>query len=174
MAKSKKSEETPIVFDVSNSLRYEGNVKVKVLDGSRLLRTIDQHNTGTLNLCKYIRDVLIGLGASVDQPSVIKPCYLNGSKELVPISNLGVPFISRWRGKDSAELKDSIAVIKFLIPWTKLSVGRMIEGFQLFNKSNDPNEGKLYAEVKLDDPIEILTSTNIEVEWTLKISLIVN
>lgn len=152
-------------LEVINNLKSQGNVKIKVFNGDKLYKIIEQHNTGTFDLCKYVRDIMIGYVSSINQPSIIKPCDTNINGDLIPISNQGVPFISRWRGKDVKESLSSVAVIKFIIPWTQLSVGREIWGFQLFSKDQ-----VLYAYIKLDIPIQIYAQTNIEVEWSLKIS----
>ena len=165
MAKSKKENKVMSV-DITNNIKSKGNVKIKVYKGDKLCKTIEKHNTGTADLCKFLRDSIVGLSTTVDQPSIIKPCdFISGS--LVPISNQGVPFVSRWRGSDSDT--DSTAVIKFIIPWTQLSVNRKIWGFQLFNKNQ-----MMHAYIKLDTPIEIYAQTNIEVEWSLKISFVNN
>ena len=166
MSKNKNEQESGIEFDISNTLGYEGNVKIKVYDNDKLYKTIEKHNAGTGALCKYIRDIVIGLGLSINQPSAIKPCTKLASGELVPISNQGIDFASRWRGTDNPY--DSTAVIKFIIPWPMLSVGGRIDGFQLSSRNTELG---YYASVMLDDPIIISAHTNIEVEWSIKINI---
>lgn len=167
MARKKKTDDVMNqMYNVLNNIESRGNVKIKVYNNNTLVNVIEKHNTGTVYLCRFIRDSLIGLNTSVDQPTIIKPCSKK-SGQLVPMSNIGVPFVSRWKGAD--DYTSSIAVIKFIIPWTKLSASKNIEGFQLFSKDTDND---YYAEIFLDDPITIGAHTNIEVEWSLKISFV--
>lgn len=168
MNKKKKTQDELLSCNILNSIKSGGNVEIKVYNNNKLIQTIKDHNTGTIELCKYVRDVMIGLGTSINQPTVIKPCSKSGNI-LTPISNQGVPFTTRWRGDDSST--DSIAVIKFIIPWTQLAVGRKIGGFRLYSKNTDND---YYAEIILNDEIEVWSHTNIEVTWSLKITYAVN
>ena len=163
---AKKKKEPGIELDVLNTIGSKGNVKIKVYNNDKLYKIIEKHNTGTGALCNYIRDVVIGLSTTINQPSVIKPCTKLASGELVPISNQGVDFVSRWRGADYSY--ESTAVIKFIIPWPQLSIGGKIDGFQLSSRNKELD---YYAYVELDDPIIIAEHTNIEVEWSIKINI---
>ena len=166
---ARKKKENSIEYDIGNNIKSEGNVKIKVFNNGKLYRTINKHNSGTIELCKYIRDVIIGEGISVNQPTIIKPCKKGPENTLIPLSNQGSPFVERWRAKDDPNATSATAIIKFNIHWTQLSDGQEIGGFQLFNLSKD----KCYAYVILDVPIRVYSKTNIEVQWSIKINYLV-
>lgn len=170
MSKSKKEiKNDSLICDILNTIEYNGNVKIKVYNNDTLFKTIENHNTGTIDLCNYIRDVMIGLGMSINQPTVIQPCRKSGGV-LVPMSTQGIDFVSRWRGTNSST--EATAVIKFIIPWVQLSNGQVIGGFRLCSKNRDNG---YYAEIMLndDEEITITSHTNIEVEWSLKVTYVI-
>ena len=86
------------------------------------------------------------------------------------MSTQGIDFVSRWRGTNSST--EATAVIKFIIPWVQLSNGQVIGGFRLCSKNRDNG---YYAEIMLndDEEITITSHTNIEVEWSLKVTYVI-
>lgn len=156
---------------MSKKIKTSGNVKVKVYKGSTVVENKSRHNTGTVELCEYLRDMLVGEYVISNRPYFIVPCKFSGpEQDLVPMVSYGVPLTSYSKPESSDKI--AFAELRFLIPALTTSAGSEIDGFILFGGDSRFSYAKKYAEVKyVDDPIVVDSSdTNIEVKWTLEIS----
>ncbi len=77
---------------VVNGIGQTGNVNVQVLKGNRCIRRINGHNTGTIDLCRYLRDSLTGSNVIAYRPGRIVPCKKDGA-DLVDLFTYGVQYL---------------------------------------------------------------------------------
>lgn len=158
----------------------KGNVDIEVIGkNKKVLRKINVHNTGTINICEYLRNALAGDYVLAARPGIIVPCTRGANGELVDIGN-GTALLKENPKKSS--LNDSPdsswCVLTFLIP-SNVIVSTDIWGFRLYSKyldENDPNSKVLYAEVDLadverDEPIRVSGGSNLKVSWTLIVKI---
>lgn len=166
---------------IINGITPTGNVNIKVLRGDKVIRKINGHNTGTLELCRYLRDALAGDHVVAYRPGRIVPCVKQGS-DLVDIFTYGVQYLpeSMVHRGDDPDNNSAWLDMGFIIPNTLLSVGQKISGFRLY-RNILANDGSLvkYAEIDFDkqeppiEPIEIINDkVSIRVDWRIKISII--
>ena len=164
MAKKTKKEKQ---VEIKNTNKTAGNVKITLYHGDKKYKVIDTHNSGTIDLCGYLRDALVGDYVIARRPGIIAPCFKDRTGKLVDIGN-GSPYVSNKKISYEDEDVSAAATITFLIPSTLLVAGQKIEGFHLYSKDESK---KLYAEVDLEDlSFSVLGDTNMKVEWTLIVS----
>lgn len=186
MARKKKekveNKVEEVVQVVENTASSRGNVNINVYRKDKLVRSINTHNSGTIYLCEYLRDALIGENVIARRPGKIKICHYTEAQIFEPYYSYPIKYSEGWKN-NFEPLQDTScsASVSFFIPSSILTNGMKIDGFQLF--SLDTNE-KYYAVVdltKIEDPIthEIVDQsftvsgdTNIEIEWTLKVSYV--
>lgn len=151
---------------VTNQHTTQGNVNIKVFNGSKKCNEITTHNTGTVAMCEYLRDALLGANVYGKMPGYIIPCkYVNNT--LKEMFTYGIPYVSNGAQIDDTDGNPE-AVIKFMIPSTVLTRGVNIAGLKLYSFDTQRTE---YATVDIhDNPIEVTGDTNLEVSWTIKIS----
>lgn len=155
-----------------------GNVKITLIKDGKEIDHITVHNEGTVYLCEYILNALIGDYVIAKRPDIIVPFTRGSGKNVIPIGN-GSPSIgtkvtipaSYWETHLDENGDDGgfcAAVITFLIPSSIIS-GSQIDGFQLLSKDNSR---KVYAIVELPEGGSITTvgETNLKVEWTMYVS----
>ena len=161
--KTKKDKE----IEIKSSNKTAGNVKITLYHGDKKYKVIDTHNSGTVYLCAYLRDALVGDYVIARRPGIISPCFKDRSGNLIDIGN-GSPYISDKKIAYDEEDVSCAATITFLIPSTLLTAGQKIEGFHLYSKDESKS---LYAEVDLGDlSFSVLGDTNMKIEWTLIVS----
>lgn len=153
-----------------------GNVNITVLRNDKVIKKINTHNTGTINICKYLRDAIAGDYIIADRPGLIVPCIKNGLGELENIGQGYTALFNQLPKKSEIESENmAICTLTFLIPSNIFSTGMSIDGFRLYSKrSADPQY--LYAEVDLEksgaSPIEMQSGYNLKVEWNLVVRLV--
>lgn len=174
----KKTDSKAKIKDYSSIL---GNVDIEVIGkNKKLLRKINVHNTGTVNMCEYLRDALAGDYVIAARPGIITTCTRGNNNELVDLDDKGTSLLKEMPKKSSLQdSKDSSwCVLTFLIPSNVVS-NRDIWGFRLYSKlknENDANSKVLYAEVDLkdagfEDPIRVSGGANLKVSWTLIVKI---
>lgn len=149
----------------------QGNVDITVLHKDKVIRKINTHNTGTLDICDYLRDALAGDYVIARRPGIIIPCIKNSSNQLENVG-LGTALFNDLPKKSNAD-DGSVCTLTFLIPSNILSAGMKIAGFRLYPKTDINNP---YAEVNLIEngleEIEISSGYNLKVEWNLIVKLV--
>lgn len=139
-----------------NLITYTGNVKIKVFKNGEFFRTIYNHNAGTIDFLKFIRDCVIGASN----------IYLRNPFYLIPIDNndndLASNSFSGFSVKDGES--DASVIYTFLISGVNYPVGTKIKGFKLNSADN-----KTYAEMSIPQNVDVILddSSNVYVEWTL-------
>jgi len=135
---------------------YNGDVKITFLHGKKKYKVIKQHNYGTDAFFNYILNSIKGEYLVRQRPGIIIPC--SDDNGVSPAITIPVVYES-ISGPTSNELTYS-----FLIPETiiqNITIGSFI--------LKDITNTYTYAVLKLDNIITIDSSTNLLVEWKLKI-----
>lgn len=169
-----------IVNTIINGTDAIGNVNIEVYRGSKKVRTVNGHNTGTLELCKYLRDALTGENVAANRPGRIIPCK-TVNNALKNMFEYGVQYLPESIGNktDSGDIEDAFACISlgFIIPNNLLERDTPITGFRLYRNILD-SRGRLvkYAEIDFQkqgiEPIVITdNNTSLRVDWTIKIAI---
>lgn len=172
-----KTDSNMMIKDHSSIL---GNVDIEIIGkNKKLLRKINVHNTGTVNICEYLRDALAGDYVVAARPGIIVPCTRGNNDELVDIGK-GTSLLKENPKKSSLQDSEdsSWCVLTFLIP-SNIINSTDIWGFRLYSKlknENDANSKVLYAEVDLkdagfEDPIRVSGGANLKVSWTLIVKI---
>lgn len=169
--------------NIVNGIFPTGNVDIKVFRGTKKIRDINGHNTGTIDLCKFLRDSLTGSNVISYRPGRIVPCTRVGS-DLVDMFTYGVQYLPESISNKGNDSDSAWLDMGFIIPNTVLQVGQKIEGFRLYrNILADDGSMVKYAEIDFSKqidpstgtfikPIEITNgNTSIRVDWRLKISI---
>lgn len=163
--------------EIINGIFPTGNVDVQVFKGSKCVRKINGHNTGTIDLCKYLRDALTGVNVISYRPGRIVPCKKVGS-DLVDLFTYGVQYLPESISHKDNDDKSAWVDMGFIIPNTLLSPGLEIAGFRLYrNILADDGSMIKYAEIDFDKQgipnIDIVDNkTSIRVDWRIKISIV--
>lgn len=170
----KKSEK---MINIKENSNYTGNVKVEIIDNGVLRDTIVAHNTGTIDICRYLRDAMAGDYIIADRPGTIVPCTATKDSITAEVGG-GTALFNAMPKKFDTEDQTTISsscVLTFLIPSNALSSTTEIGGFRLYSKNEIGRQMVLYAEVNLLanglSPIYVESGTNLKVTWTLTVRI---
>lgn len=143
-----------------NLITYTGEVKIKIFKNGKYFKTIDGHNSGTVDFLKFIRDCVAGkTGIYARIPFYIQPITI-GDEGLAKNS------FSAVQDDDSNEY--SGLIYTFLLSGINYS-GAFIKGFKLFGADNTYYAWyELPEDVISNGGIELTENTNLYVEWSLK------
>ncbi len=160
-----------IKVNTINKTKVNGNVDVTIYRGKRKCGHVSTHNTGTLNLCKFIAEALCGKNIIAERPGVIIPFTSDGITQ-TEIGNGTTSINSRISQVNDATYSCKLT---FLIPNSILTNGTVIKGFNLYSKAFQKNkENYLFATVNFEETTSQIVITNndvsLRVEWTLYIS----
>jgi len=152
----------------SNNI-IKGNVKTTIYDGSVKIREFTDHNTGTIDICKYIRLGLMGKSYLAERPGILR-AYTKDSTtgNFVPLTASGVAVQEIKEG--SVGDTSCSCIYSFIIPSSHLSQGTVIYKYELCSLADI---SKVYATIVFNesDSITIASSNiNVKVDWTLSIS----
>lgn len=158
--------------DIYENLSMTGNVVITLLNGDIPFRRVVQHNSATVNLCKYLRDAIVGTNITARRPGILTVCYKDNSDNLVDWNN-GIIFQSSKSLVVDEDSNFASCVLTFIIPSDELSQETKIDGFRLYSKGSASSR-EVYAEVILPEDSNVVISgdTNIKVEWTLIVSFV--
>lgn len=165
-------------FKINEYAGMQGNVTIQEIGkNKKVLRTVNIHNSGTVNICEYLRNALAGDYVISARPAIIVPCSRGANGELEDIGK-GTSLLNKNPTKSKLSDSDdsSWCVLTFLIPSNIISSGVDIAGFKLYSKylnENDPNSKTLYATVDLgDEVLKISNGSNLKVSWTLIVKIL--
>jgi hypothetical protein len=164
---------------LNNTTISQGNVNITIKNREgKVLNKFSYHNSGTQALCKYIRDALSGDYVINKRPGAIIPCeYIENEQYksqhyLVNMFSAGIDattISNAAEGEDTDSDSWASVTLSCIIPETVLTAGKIIGGFRLYSINKDREE-YAWLDIHNYNPISIEKGTNIEVEWTLKVS----
>jgi hypothetical protein len=161
------------------SVGYIGSVEIKLVRGKKTIKTIKTHNEGKLPLFSFFANALIGSFDAGGAPRYI--ILGEGSTDALAeqISTNAIPYSNVSIETNSSEGDThASAVFKFLIPFSSVSVGDVINVVRLYSQNSTSWESHiayflLPTEDEEGNAIEPLVSdgkSNILITWTMKIT----
>lgn len=175
MARRRKTIPT---LHTQNTAFTSGNVKIHVYKGDKFMHTLVQHNSGTKELCRFVATCLAGdyLGENIltRKPDQIVPCQLQPNGELKDLISGAIPSTKEYEIIDTDDTSVSV-VYSFIIPSTIVAVAKNgINGFRLYSEKIDPSDKSKseFAWIKLSEPLQVQSDTNLRIEWTIKVSFV--
>lgn len=171
MADTKKSTKKEESKTTSSNLVYTGSVVAKVMSGKKVVRTIKQHNEGTVWLFQVLAAALIGNDNRVNMPRFLDAYKENGNSALAYKVALTGKYISEIKAED--EVIGWKAVFRCMIPYSSVSSDAVISRLSLFsNQTDETGDSTKLATLDLvgDNKIKLSNNQNLLIEWSLSIS----
>lgn len=154
------------------SVGYEGSVEIKYLRGNKTIKTVKIRNKGTSILFKFLAKTLMGQYDATGTPRYI----MLGNTTMEdggPVSSVAIPYsgVSMEYQEDGSE-GDGLArvIFKFLIPFSTIETGTVIDIIRLYNSTVEWNSHCAYITLLDDEKITSDGKSNILITWTMTIS----
>ena len=162
-------------IDRKESLKYSGLVKVDLLLGNEIVKTIYGHNAGKEPLFEFLALCIVNQYRLEKRPNFIRLFNETGEVTNTAITHSGVNVETYSdAGSDNGDYAD--ASLRFLIPYTALSLlnstnSSDITQLKIYSSDNYSNVNKPSIVYDLAEPIKIPENSNfnIQVTWTLRI-----
>ena len=81
-----KSKEGLMEISSSSGIAYKGSVRIQLLKGDRVYRTIEQHNVGTAELFRYLANALAGNVNNTNMPRYLHTFNAGDTQEEVDLA----------------------------------------------------------------------------------------
>ena len=186
MSRKKKIQiETPkqdTITQVKDTTQYiSGNVNIKLQQGRNTIRTVNIHNTATLdllygmllslsdNIDKNKLPRFIGVGTGTIQGENPEQIVANMTSLVDEVTITRTLLTSNYKGPPTKDTINCVVSVVYqgIIPFSDLGVSKNIKEIGLFGTQNG---NSLLARVQLDDtPISISQGQSLIIEWTFKI-----
>lgn len=165
MSNNLKSEE--VLTNSSSSIIYKGSVKIEMIRGNKVIKTITQHNQGQLSLFSFISQCLAGTFKDSLRPKILQ-AYTKANNEYT--KRTSTPILYR----SCRAIGDGKTVYKFLIPANAILGTGAINHFRLFSTDNVLKVDELdscsaYIDYKETDIVPD-SKTNFLITWTLQVT----
>lgn len=161
-------------------MNYAGIVKISVMKGSKVVRTITEHNSGTIWLFKLLSSVLCGNNESANMPKYLDIGNIDPSANSGEIfhSNLGnrIPLTGKVINNFQITSSDTLftgkygAVFTAMIPSIQILQNIEVDTLRLYSTSSGGDE-VLIAEVRLPPEnrltLEQQQGYNYMIDWVM-------
>ena len=181
MGRKKKTKEIKEVkVSIPTTIKYQGNVNIKLIKRGKVIKEINNHNDGTSQLFKFILDCLAGNYYPINRPTWIIPYYLGkaGGEGKPPIFYAISLFIPINDARVIQQDDDSYMLsYKCLITQTQLAgIQNSINGLLFYSTSNIGNgsttqgsQAQNYSMImEFGEPLSELNS-DILITWQIKV-----
>ena len=180
--KQKESQNTSPEINISGGQKYNGNVNIRVVRNSQLMKNITKHNAGGQPLFSFLVACLNSNWQPADVPNYIGLCY-NDGESTTCLHTVSIPKVSSFVSTRSGTTIPQVNY-QFTIPASYLNATPtesnmvVVNRLQLYNSSNINKETNYSAEIVLDpaqnetiklDPSNIQKYT-IFITWSLYIT----
>lgn len=160
-------------------INYQGTVRLSFVKNGREVKSVKLHNTGCLQLFKYLANCLIGDYKLINSPQYL---MLYNNESTITSSSLGTELLSypiflssceRVDGSSSDPDEDSYSTarLRYIIPGTAILTDKGNGNvLAIIDSTNTP---LAYIELTGNDIINtenIPTDSNIIIVWELKVS----
>lgn len=165
MAKKKDKK-----LEINPGISYAGQIRVDLVRGGKIVKTIETHNSGELPLFNFIANCLAGKFYESLKPQFIH--FFNVDDEQVtyiptPFSSVGV---EQYEGS-SGEGSHCDVVFKYIVPFSVIPVGSVTTRIKLYNQTDTRPENYIaYFDLPNNRTIEGDGKSNVVVTWTMRIS----
>lgn len=156
------------------TIQYNGSVNIKVLNGTKVVKTAKTHNSGTSWLFQVLASAIIGSNETNNMPKYLDVFENTGTTESVTLQSIisnPVPLTSKHMEKDSDTNDGWVASFTAIIPYRSIKSGgdHVIYCLRLYSTAG--NETTQIAEVKPSDiTINRDNRSNLAVEWRMLFS----
>ena len=161
----------------SSSIRYSGNVTMRVMHGKRVAKEVELHNTGTVGLMGFIAKCLGGSMDPAGAPKYLRLFKMGESSGFSPsesnemtvravVSNFYPSY-----GEDSNSAEASVT-LTFLVPYTMLKSSTEDKSFDtiaLYSTNNANSREDCMAWLKVDDTT-LVKGESLMVMWKKTLS----
>lgn len=155
-------------------ISYQGNVTLKIYHGDKEVKTIYNHNEGSLSLMSFLVHCLGGDYHSSETPKYIK-AYYNGSEEgFNPTQENQVtlrPIVTNFPPKyivDNSTTKAKVQ-LTFLIPNGVYDSSKTINRLALYNLDNRDGYTNYLAWIKTE-PIALTSGESLMIVWEMTLA----
>lgn len=156
-----------------SSVGYTGNIEIKMLRGDRVIKTVKAKNAGKMPLFNFLAKCLVGQFESTGTPKYIMLGYTSSGldADAEQVSSSAIPY-SGVSMESQEVLEQALAVFKFLIPFSTIASGEVINCIRLYNSDIDWEGGSHCAYFILDEANKITSDgkSNILITWTMTVS----
>lgn len=161
----------------SSSIRYSGNVTMRVMHGKRVAREIESHNTGTVELMGFITKCLGGSMDPAGAPKYLRLFKMGESSGFSPSENDEMTVravVSNFYpsyGEDSNNAEASVT-LTFLVPYTMLKSSTEDKSFDriaLYSTNNANSRKDCMAWLKVDNT-SLVKGESLMVMWKMTLS----
>lgn len=180
MGRKKKNKEIKEVkVSRPTTIKYKGNVNIKLIKRGKIIKEINNHNDGTPQLFKFILDCLAGNYYPVNRPTWIIPYYLGKAEEENPPILYAISIFIPINDAQVIKQDDDSYVLSYkcLITQTQLA-GRTepINGLLFYSTSNIGNGSTIQSSqaqnysmiMDFGEPLNELNS-DILITWQIKV-----
>ena len=167
MAKKKTKKET-------SAISYTGKVKIQLLHGNKIYKTINGKNSGSIELFKFLAHALINQYEPMERPKFLMLYYATlSSDEAVTTSATPHNAVRIETGTDEEIGAYCDAIFEFLVPYGSLS-GQNVNRLRIFNSNTvdiaDPTAASVTVDLGANEFTISDNKTNILITWTMRIS----
>lgn len=155
----------------ASNIAYDGKVTVKVLRGSKIMRSSTTHNSGQVRLFYYLCKCLVGTYSQSEAPAYLRMFY-GDSISSSEATNTAQPVRSK---RPLSSTNSATAEFTFLIPASSINSqqGGKITTLAIYGADNSTDKSKPLATVTLSGSDMITPSidpgVNIYVKWSMTV-----
>lgn len=155
----------------SSNIAYEGKVTVKVLRGSKIVRSSTTHNSGQVRLFYYLCKCLVGTYSQSEAPAYLRMFY-GDSISSSEATNTAQPLRSK---RPLSSTNSATAEFTFLIPTSAINSQQdgKITTLAIYGSDSSTDKSKPLATVTLSGSDRIIPSSdpgvNIYVKWVMTV-----
>jgi hypothetical protein len=151
------------------TIGYKGNVTLKLIRNGKVYKEVSEHNSGTVAFFRLMALSIAGDTSAVSEmPNYICLFNATSSTDTSPkavLISANLPSISRTpTNNGSSGYK---VIFSFLIPYTLISSGAIINRLRLYGSTNRDN---YLAELHLSTPLSVSSGSNLLIDWEMVIN----
>lgn len=154
---------------------YRGEVTLRIMHGNKVVRTIRQHNEGTVQLMRFLAHCLGDYYAKEDSPKYIRLFDLSNNTN----SDIGtstevtsraiVTNFNAIYDEDSSSNSGSVT-LTFLVPSTLVRDSKEFDTVAIYGTSQSQNISNYMAWVRFDSPMSISQGESLMLLWKMTLS----
>lgn len=154
-------------------ISYKGEVTLKIMHGDKVVKTIRQHNDGTVYLMRFLTHCLGGYYVREDSPKYIRLFDLSDNTEPsieaeVTLRAIVTNFNAIY--DDDAENDSGSVTLTFLVPSTLVKDSKEFNAVAIYGTSQNQNIANYMAWVKFNNAMSISTGESLMLLWKMTLS----
>jgi hypothetical protein len=155
-------------------ISYRGEVTLKIMHGDKVVKTIKQHNEGTIYLMRFLAHCLGDYYVKGDSPKYIRLFDLSGTNATIDTttevtSRAIVTNFNAIFDEDSSTKSGSVT-LTFLVPSTLVRDSKEFDAVAIYGTSQNQSIANYMAWVKFDDAMSISQGESLMLLWKMTLS----